>query len=107
MAGNWIQTLLGSGGGSADSIRSSSMSPGRRRGARSGPLSDGWASGRDYQLIPLDEAQILIVICSDEEDWEKIDETIQLWDEKALTNSPELEKFAIEHGDPQIDRDHA
>jgi len=52
------------------------------------------------QVIPLDEAGILIVHCSDEQ-WTKIEETIRLWDSKAVSNTPEIKSFAIENGNAQ------
>jgi type II secretory pathway component GspD/PulD (secretin) len=55
----------------------------------------------DYQLIPLDEAQILIVICS-AADWDKIEQTIQMWDERALTGTPKLEMFPITEGSANV-----
>ncbi|HUU94126.1 MAG TPA: secretin N-terminal domain-containing protein, partial [Phycisphaerae bacterium] len=52
------------------------------------------------QVIPLDEAGILIVFCSDEE-WSKVEETIRLWDSNAISNTPEIKSFAIENGNAQ------
>ena len=98
-----IQTLLDTGGSSASSS-SGGLRGAIRRGARGRgamPARPVAASGGgDYQLIPLDDAKILIVICSDE-DWEKIEDTIELWDSRALTSTPELEQFDIEHGDAE------
>lgn len=51
-----------------------------------------------YQVIALDAAQVLIVECSDE-DWAKIEPTIRLWDEGAITNTPRLETFEVKVGD--------
>jgi len=53
-----------------------------------------------FQIIPLDEAQILIVYCR-AEDWEKIEKTIQMWDERARTSTPRLETFTITRGSAQ------
>jgi type II secretion system protein D len=97
------QTLLDSGGGGATTPTLPRMPRGSR--GRFGPLP-GQPSGStatrtaDYQLIPLDEAQILIVICSND-DWNKIEQTIQMWDERALTNTPQLEMFPITKGNAQ------
>ncbi|WP_320046857.1 secretin N-terminal domain-containing protein [uncultured Ilyobacter sp.] len=52
------------------------------------------------QLIPLDSANTLIVICSDEE-WEKVEKVLTLADEKAISDKPEIRFFAIENGSPE------
>ncbi|MEW6198648.1 MAG: secretin N-terminal domain-containing protein, partial [Planctomycetota bacterium] len=88
-----IHTLLATGAARG----ATGMSTGRTR-FRS-PVTPGGAAAT-YQVIPLDDAQMLIVICTDEE-WAKVEETIQLWDGAALTNSPTLETFVIEQGDAQ------
>ncbi len=64
---------------------------GRRRSGRTAPTS---------QVIPLDEANLLIVYCPDEQ-WTRIEATIKLWDEKAVSSEPELKFFKIENGDAQ------
>jgi len=51
------------------------------------------------QIIPLDEAKILIVICTDEE-WAQIEETIKMWDERFVSDTPEIRSFEIQQGDP-------
>ena len=92
--GQMVRGLLeGSSSGTSRAIRRGAR--GRRTPSRSSVVP-----GSSYQIIPLDEAQILIVICS-EEDWKKIEDTILLWDEKALTNTPHLETFTIEKGNAQ------
>jgi type II secretion system protein D len=50
------------------------------------------------QLIPIDEANILIVMCSADE-WEKIEPTIKLADGEALSDKPQNRFFEIQHGD--------
>ncbi len=91
-----IQNLLDSGGTRTSGRALSSRIRGRR-GVRQ-PVSVTQTT--DYQVIPLDDAGILIVYCTDD-DWEKINETIQLWDSRALTSSPVLEVFAIEKGNAE------
>ena len=53
------------------------------------------------KLIPLDEARILIVNCTDEQ-WEdeKIGETIKLWDDSAISDQSVQRFFTINNGDP-------
>ncbi len=51
------------------------------------------------ELIPLDEAGILIVICSDAQ-WEKVEDTIRIWDESALSNQPRDAFFQLENASP-------
>lgn len=51
------------------------------------------------QVIPLDEAGLLIVNCNDE-DWVKIEGTIRQWDERAVTSRPETRFFTIASGSP-------
>ena len=94
-----VQTLLASGGAAA--TPSTPRLPRGRPGMPSLPTGGGTATrSENYQLIPLDEAQILIVICSNE-DWAKIEKTIQMWDERALTSTPKLEMFPITRGNAQ------
>ncbi len=62
-----------------------------RRGGRTAPTA---------QVIPLDEANLLIVYCPDDK-WTKIEATIKLWDENAVSSEPELKFFKIENGDAQ------
>ncbi len=94
-----VQTLLADGSGSSGASRSAARRNIRGR-LRGGRTSGGAVarSGQDYQVIPLDEAQILIVICADD-DWQKIDETVKLWDSRATTNTPRLATFTIEKAD--------
>ncbi len=73
---------------------------GRFNRRRAGPMQPSVTSSETYQLIPLDDAGILIVICTDE-DWAKIEGTIQLWDSRATTNTPKLETFAIQNGNAE------
>jgi len=86
-----VHTLLAGGAGTAVGPR---RAPGRP------VVSGSVGQPTSYQVIPLDEAQILIVICSEEE-WTKVEETIRLWDENALTNTPKLETFTISKGNAQ------
>ncbi len=73
--------------------RSAFRGPGRRAGGGA-----AMTAGRT-QLIPLDEARILLVIC-DEETWKKVDETIRLWDGNAVSSTPIVQSFEIAKGDP-------
>lgn len=50
-----------------------------------------------FVVIALDEAQTLIVECTDD-DWARVEGTIRMWDDEAITNTPRLETFAIERG---------
>lgn len=87
----FIQSLLGSD--------STGPTPPRYMGRRGVPQrpAPAAAATKSYQLIPLDEAQLLIVICADD-DWEKIDETVQLWDTHAISSTPKMQRFELEHG---------
>lgn len=67
--------------------------PGRRPGGGAATTAG------KTQLIPLDEARILLVIC-DEETWKKVDETIRLWDGNAVSSTPIVRSFEIAKGDP-------
>ena len=97
-----IEPLLTGGGGSPSSGVSSPSGRIRGRLARRGGGSTTTVAsgGSDVQIIPLDEAQLLIVICS-EEDWVRVEQTIKLWDERAVSNTPHLETVEIKQGDPQ------
>jgi type II secretion system protein D len=95
-----VQTLLTSG----STVRR--MTPGGGGGIRgkmpgapvmSAPPASGGTTAETYQVIALDEAQVLIVFCADK-DWEKIEQTIAMWDDRALTNTPHLETFQITQG---------
>ncbi|GEM_PF-1673255 len=95
-----VQALLGSGGGGGGVVPAAPpTAPGIRGRIPATPRS-GTTGGSSFQVIPLDEAQILIVICSDA-DWEKIEQTIRMWDERALTNTPQLETFVVQKGNAQ------
>jgi type II secretion system protein D len=86
-----VQSLLAEG-----SPNVASRFPSRR--GRRGRVPTSLTQGTDYQVIPLDDAQILIVICTDE-DWERIESTIQLWEENALSNTPQVASFTLENAD--------
>ncbi|MGD8453043.1 MAG: secretin N-terminal domain-containing protein [Phycisphaerae bacterium] len=64
----------------------------RMRGATPAAVST------EVQIIPLDEAQTLIVVCSDE-DWTKVEEIIQVLDEGVVSNKPRLETIDLQFGD--------
>ncbi len=68
--------------------------------ARRGPIQRGGQAGPGNPLvIPLDEAGLLIVTCTDE-DWTKIEATIRQWDDRAVTSRPETRFFTIKAGSP-------
>ncbi len=91
-----VETLLESDTGTSSPRR---MPRRRGRGRISLPGLSA-TGGPNYQIIPLDEAQTLIVVCA-EEDWQRVEETINLWDSNALTNTPRMEVYPVEHGDAQ------
>ena len=78
--------------------------PVRSRGRSSRRVGGGGqtttSSTGEIEIIPLDEAQLLIVICPEEE-WARVEETIKLWDEGAISSSPQLQTFEVQHGNPQ------
>lgn len=67
-----------------------------RRGGRVAP--GGPVATDKAQFIPLDEARMLIVICDDEQ-WVEIEETIQLYDGRALSDTPVFRSFEVREGD--------
>lgn len=92
----WVQSLLAAGGGTAPTVNPAFQ----RRGFRP-PTGGGGASvaGRSgSQVIAIDEAGLLIVVCSDN-DWEKIDPLIREWDAGAADNVPDTRQFTILQGD--------
>ena len=104
-----IQTLLASPGGSAASrTQPQPQMPRFPRGMRGNvpfptpnPTPTPSATKTDsFQVIALDEARLLIVYCTPE-DWEKVEGTIRMWDERARTNTPQLETFTVTKGNPQ------
>ncbi|MBL8879227.1 MAG: hypothetical protein JNG88_08915, partial [Phycisphaerales bacterium] len=68
----------------------------QRRGPRGGNRATQGAG--NTQVIALDEAGLLVVICPDD-DWKRVEEYIQTWDEKAVTNLPQLRSFKLEYAD--------
>ena len=50
------------------------------------------------QSIALDSARLLIVICTDEE-WQKVEETIRIWDDSAMSGEPVTRFFDIHNAD--------
>ncbi len=93
-----IQPLLeqGGGGGAAAQPNMQRFNRFNRRGGGGSAVLGGQDGP---QVIPLDEAMTLIVIC-DAETWTKVEETIRLWDEQAVTNTPETQSFAVAQADP-------
>jgi type II secretion system protein D len=108
-----VQTLLSSSGGGAVAPTNPALNRMNRMGRRGQMGQPGMpgmttpatptvtgTSAREYQVIALDEAGVLIVMCSDE-DWAKVEDTVRMWDEKARTNTPKLKTFEITTGNPQ------
>ncbi len=81
-------------------LQSSEAGPTRGRRPPSRFQRGGPTTVVGSQVIGLDNAGLLIVICTDEE-WSKIEETIRNWDERAATNRPRLQEFLVERGDVQ------
>lgn len=80
-----IQPLLQDG---AQPVR---RMPGRAAPGRVAPTS---------QVIPMDESNTLIVICSAEA-WEKVEQIIRIADESAVSDRPVTEFYTLEHANPQ------
>ena len=71
-----------------------------RVGSRGGRRSTPARATSTAQTIPLDESNMLIVICSEEE-WEKVDRVLKIADEQALSSKPEIQFFDIVNGNPE------
>ena len=71
-----------------------------RRSSRGGRRSTPTRATSTAQTIPLDESNMLIVICSEDE-WEKVDRVLKIADEQALSSKPEIQFFEIVNGNPQ------
>lgn len=84
-----VQTMLDKGNVSA-------AAGGARRAPRGGTRATQGAAGT--QVIALDEAGLLVVICP-EEDWKRVEDYILTWDEKAVSNLPQVRSFKLEHAD--------
>ena len=67
---------------------------GRRMSSAPGPAAP------TAQVIPLDESATLIVICSEEE-WTDVEKVLQIADEQALTDRPEIRFFEVTNGNPE------
>lgn len=73
---------------------------GRRTGR---PVRGGAAAApaaATTQVIPLDASATLIVICSPEV-WADVEKVLQIADEQALTDRPEIRFFEIQNGNPE------
>jgi type II secretory pathway component GspD/PulD (secretin) len=89
-----VQSLLSSG----TPGRSAPATPRGRFPGRPMPMaSASVGSGDNFQVIPLDEAGILIVLCT-AADWEKIEQTITMWDERAVSSVPRLATYEVQRG---------
>lgn len=86
-----VQQLLAQSAQSTPAFRG----PSRRGGSGSGVSMVGEA-----QVIPLDEAGTLIVVC-DKTDWAKVEETIAQWDAEAIDDQPVNASYEVTKGDPQ------
>lgn len=80
-----VEQLLRSGG-----VRRAA----ERRGRPGGPAGPVVGS----QVMALDSARLLVVLCTDEE-WAKIESTIRTWDERAVSGTERLEVFRLQKGD--------
>ena len=94
-----IQPLLMSSG-SGRRVSTPSRSRGRSSRRVGGGGQTTTSGTGQIEIIPLDEAQLLIVVCPEEE-WAKVEETIKLWDEGAISSSPQLQTFEVQHGNPR------
>jgi len=83
-----VENLLGSDAASGRSTRIA-----RRPGGRQGPTTSIGSN-----VIALDQARLLIVYCT-EEQWEKVEETIRIWDEGAVSSNPIVKLYDIANGD--------
>lgn len=87
-----VQALLASG------ARGSVTAPrGPRFPGRPMPMQASGGGSENFQVIPLDEAGVLIVLCTPV-DWEKIEQTITMWDERAMSSAPRLETYEVLRG---------
>lgn len=62
-----------------------------RPGAPGGPVVG-------TQVMALDSARLLVVLCTDDE-WTRIESTIRTWDERAVSSTERLEVFRLQKGD--------
>lgn len=85
-----IQTMLDKGNVAV------SAGGGGRRGPRGGNRASQSQNGS--QVIALDEAGLLVVICP-EDDWKRVEDYIHTWDEKAVSNLPQIRSFKLENAD--------
>lgn len=74
-----------------------SEQPGAAGGSSRGRRGPAMVTGvGTAQIIPLDEAQLLIVICGDR-DWEKVQETLSQWDDEAISDQPEFVTYEVKN----------
>lgn len=82
-----VEKLLGAGGPAvAAPVRSG-------RGARGGATAS-------TRVIALDQSGLLIVYCTDDA-WEKVEDTISIWDKSALSDTPEVRFYEPKNADAQ------
>ncbi|MGE0481020.1 MAG: secretin N-terminal domain-containing protein [Phycisphaerae bacterium] len=92
----WVQSLLAAGAGATPTVNPAFQRRGFRQPAGGGGASVAGRAGS--QVIAIDEAGLLIVVCSDN-DWAKIDPLIREWDAGAADNVPDTRQFTILQGD--------
>lgn len=85
-----VEKLLGAGGGPAIAA------PALRTG-RGGGRAGATASTR---VVALDQSGLLIVYCTAEA-WEKVEDTISIWDKTALSDTPQVRLITPKNSDPQ------
>lgn len=103
-----IEPILTSGSAGSSKSSAPSIPPALRRlrgmrGMQAAPTlapTPQATQADNVEILALDEAMLLIVVCP-EELWAKVEDTIYLWDEGAVANTPRLETIPIEEGDPQ------
>ncbi|MGE3180362.1 MAG: secretin N-terminal domain-containing protein, partial [Phycisphaerae bacterium] len=88
-----VQALL-----AEQSATSSSNRGNRGRFRRGGSRGGAVVNVEEAQVIALDEAKMLIVVC-DEEDWTQVEQTIQEWDGKAISDTPVFASYELKNGD--------
>ncbi|MCH7870622.1 MAG: hypothetical protein IID33_02880, partial [Planctomycetes bacterium] len=86
-----IQPML-AGGGSSGRTAFNPRRSGRSSTVRVAPTS---------QIIPIDEANLLVVIC-DEKTWTRVDKMIKAADENALTATPEIRHYDVLKANPNV-----
>lgn len=71
--------------------------PRRSFRGRRGPTRGRSAANATAQLIPIDEASTLIIVCTEDE-WAQVEPVIRLADEGAVSDTPSTRFFAVTNG---------